>query len=124
MKAMFAYVAYNSNEWKIDGLENFNFKNVTVIEIFLDSYNITMRDLGTLDLYHINSNFLGNNNAIKLTINLHENPDTYTNLFDSNTAKDSNSEIIINYTSNVNIDDIIDNVPLGSHIIKGVLIEE
>ena len=87
-----------------------------------------MRDYGTMDIYGGSlSGIFYNNERLKVTLNLRGNVSNITTIYGGafyNAAITEDSEVILNYTSDVDIDTIMANVSSNPNIKKGSLIED
>jgi hypothetical protein len=89
----------------------------------LGTYASQPVDIGTFKVY-ASSIYRAFSSASNLngTINIHTNPTSYNNAFNS-TSTTNNSEVIVNYSNNTtNIDRIIATKSSNSNVIKGSLL--
>ena len=122
----FSYFAEDTTDLTIKGVNGLNLRNVTNLKGFFESGRPIegMRDVGTIDLGAANVNYMfSENRYLKATLNLHDNLTNYQYMF-YKAAISEDSEVIINYTSNVDIDTIMSAFADNPHIKKGSLIED
>ena len=123
MKLMFGYTGNSSNEVTITGLNNLDTTNVTNMqEMFASVKGLTINGF---DIYATNTQYMfKNTNTINASINIHNNPDTYTEMF-NNSATTEGSSMTVNYSSAVtNIDNLIATKSDNSNVIKGSLLQD
>ena len=124
MASMFDGAVVYSNYFDIGDLTNWDTRNVTNMHAMFYQAGMnatTWNSIGTLDVRSSDlDGFFYNVPRAKATLNIYENPTTYNNAF-TNTATNSNSEIIINYKSSVtNIDNLIATKSSNSHVYKSL----
>ena len=124
MENMFYLTGQYAQTWEINGLSNLNLSKVTNMKYFM--YNISdgdyVRDIGTLDIYATDITDLFYNSNVIGTLNIHNNPTTYTQAL-TNTSIAEGSNLTVNYTSDVtDIDNIIATRNANSNVVKGSLI--
>ena len=114
-----------ASTWNLKGLNKLIGESTTDLNNFMyANYKAgSYRDFGTIDVYGGNmyAAFSLNKN-IKLTLNLHGNITNYDDMFHY-AAETQNSEVIINYTSNVDIDTIMSAFVDNPRIKKGSLLD-
>ena len=123
MKSMFDSSGNNANETVITGLLDLDTTHVTNMQRMFGSVKGLSFD--GLNIYATNTQGMFNNSKkINAKINLYNNPDTYTEMF-NNTAVDEGSSMTVNYKAAVtNIDNLIATKSENSNVIKGSLIED
>ena len=123
MKSMFDSSGNNANETVITGLLDLDTTHVTNMQRMFGS--VKGLSIDGLNIYATNTqSMFSYSKKINATINLYNNPDTYTEMF-NNTAIDEGSSMTVNYKAAVtNIDNLIATKSENSNVIKGSLIED
>ena len=126
MTMMFMNSGFKTDNWDIGDLSSWNTSNVTnMYGMFAGAgaNATTWRSIGTFKVYATNIAYMFYTvPPAKLTLNIYNKPTMFGYAL-NNTATEENSEIIVNYTSEVsNIDNIVatmtenSNVSMGSQI--------
>jgi hypothetical protein len=126
----FEYGFYNfaeySTEVSLKGLNNWNLKHATNLKSLFQSYAMdgNHKDFGTLDIGRADIAYLFHDNkSMTATLNLYDTPINYDKMLYGTDLTTDESELIINYTSNVDIDAIMSTYAFNPHVKKGSLIE-
>ena len=123
MYNMFNSFARHASSWSLGDLSNWDTRKVTnMVNMFsgFNYYGSGISNLGTLNIYASNiNNILNYFKNVNITLNIHNNPESYTGaLYYCATA--NNTSVIVNYESSVtNIDAIVATKSSGSHVVKG-----
>ena len=123
MKSMFDSSGSYANETVITGLLDLDTTHVTNMQRMFGS--VKGLSIDGLNIYATNTqSMFSYSKKINATINLYNNPDTYTEMF-NNTAIDEGSSMTVNYKASVtNIDNLIATKSENSNVIKGELLED
>ena len=121
---MFNKAGYKATTFNIGNLTNWDTRNVTNMNAMFckaGANATTWNSIGTLDVRSSDLiDFFYGVPKAKATLNIYVNPTVYSGAF-TNTATDSNAEIIINYKSSVtNIDNLIATKSSNSHVYKSL----